>query len=132
MARTPTVLGLILCEKVIVEETTRNVTLVNCFKDRQAASFPTEPIPFVLFALLTNGQGRTTLQVNVDRMEDFERIYQRDVTGRFSDPTYVTRCILRVGDCSFPNPGTYQIVLQSGDDILAQRLLTIREEEIPT
>src|SRR5581483_6360636 len=108
MSRTPTTIGLLLCEQVIIEEETRNQTLVNCFTQRIGRSFPTDPIPFVVFTLLTNGQGETPLELMVYRMEDFEEIYRRAITVTFSNPVQVVRCVLRVRDCSFPSPGLYQ------------------------
>ena len=127
MSRTPATLGLLLCEQIIVEEHTRNLTLVNCFTRRTGRSFPTEPIPFIVFALLTNGQGSTPLEVAVYGMDDFEEIYRRGTTVTFNSPVQIVRCVLRVGDCPFPSPGPYQVVLLSGEDILAQRLLIIDE-----
>ena len=45
MIQRPVVSTLLLCEQVVVEETTRNVTLVNCFGQKQVDSFPSEPSP---------------------------------------------------------------------------------------
>jgi hypothetical protein len=50
MVPTPIALGLTLCEKVIVEEATRNITLVNCFSRLRAAAFPFQPVPFSVCA----------------------------------------------------------------------------------
>ena len=37
MQQHPTVVGLKVCHEAIVEETTRNVTLVNCFRNNRVA-----------------------------------------------------------------------------------------------
>ena len=44
MSQRPVVVGLLLCESLIVEEGTHNVTLVNCFSKRKAKRFPSEPL----------------------------------------------------------------------------------------
>lgn len=125
MSRTPTTLGLLLCEQVVVEEGTRNVTLVNCFTRRQLSGDAPESLSFVIFTLLTNGQGTTPVEVAVHRMDDFEEVYRRDSSLNFAKPTQVVRCVVRVRDCPFPGPGVYQISLSTGDHILGQRLLTL-------
>lgn len=56
MKHMPIAVGLFLCEQVIVEERTRNVTPVNCFTQRAVKAFPGS-FSFVLFAVLTDGLG---------------------------------------------------------------------------
>lgn len=40
MIQRPVVVGLVLCEQVIIEEGTRNVTLINCFNKRTQTTSP--------------------------------------------------------------------------------------------
>ena len=47
--------GLVTCEQVIVEDRTKNITLVNCFGKRLVQTIPSEPHSFAVFALLTDG-----------------------------------------------------------------------------
>ena len=42
MQKQPTVVGLKVCHEAIVQEGTRNVTLVNCFRELSFSSFPAE------------------------------------------------------------------------------------------
>lgn len=44
MKHCPTVVGCMLCEAIIQEERTRNVSLINCFTIRQAPSVPTTAV----------------------------------------------------------------------------------------
>ena len=69
MAKIPAVIGLLLCEQVIIEEKTRNVTPVNCFTHRRVKHFPSESFPFVVFMLLSNGLGESRLEVVINRLE---------------------------------------------------------------
>ncbi len=57
MFELPVVRGVFLCENVIVEERSRNVSLINCFSRRLAEQFPTPPQRFVLYAVFVNGLG---------------------------------------------------------------------------
>ena len=121
MAKLPVAIGLSLCEQVVIEDKTHNVTLVNCFTERTVEQFPTDPIPFVAFALLTDGHGEVTLDVAVERLDTMEDVYRKSVRRRFSDPLRAVSCIFRVRLCSFPGPGPYQVTLLAGGEFLAQR-----------
>jgi hypothetical protein len=59
----PIALGLTICEKAIVEERTRNLTLVSCFTKLIVEDFPSLPQRFALFAVLTDGLGNGTIVV---------------------------------------------------------------------
>jgi hypothetical protein len=129
MKRIPVTSGLLLCEQVIVEEETRNVTLVNCFTARRAARFPAEDVPFVAFALLSDGQGDILLQVKVHRLDIMDETYVIGRTCRFSSPSQVVRCTVRIRDCFFPAPGEYQVSLLASGTVLAQTKLRLTEIE---
>jgi hypothetical protein len=45
MVPLPIVLGLSVCERVIVEEGTQNLTLVSCFTKLLVDQFPSQPRP---------------------------------------------------------------------------------------
>jgi hypothetical protein len=111
MVPTPIALGLTLCEKVIVEEATRNITLVNCFSRLRAAAFPFQPVPFSVCAALTDAHGAGTIHVTVTRLETDEVIHDWQAPATFPDRFAVVRVRFRINDCSFPAPGRYQIML---------------------
>src|SRR5437773_10702408 len=83
MHQCPGVLGLSLCEQVIVEEKTRNVTLVNCFTHRTVEQFPSEPISFVAFAVLCDGSGEITLEVVLQRLDTLEVVKRVSLVTHF-------------------------------------------------
>jgi len=73
MVPTPVALGLNVCEKIVVEEGTKNVTLVNCFSKMFVDGFPSGPRRFAVHAALRDGQGRANISLNVKstlRQED--------------------------------------------------------------
>ena len=128
MAKLPVAVGLSLCEQVVIEEKTHNVTLVNCFTARTAARFPSEPIPFVAYALLTDGLGEITLEVVIQRLDTLDVVHRRSATARFTDPLQTMRCRIRLRS-SFPIPGHYQVTLLANGAFLAQRKMQILAKE---
>ncbi len=129
MKRRPVAISLSLCEQIIIEENTRNVTLVNCFTHRRVASFPSDLVPFVAFALLTDGVGEMLLELVVERLDTLEEIHRIALPAEFSNPLQTVRCTVRVRDCAFPVAGQYQVSLLADSEVLAQRKLVLFSEE---
>jgi len=102
MSQRPVAIGLFLCEQVIVEERTHNLTLVNCFHRWGVEAFPSEPVPFVVFALLTDGNGEIRLRVVVQRLDVDEEIHEQETRYRASDPLQTMRFVLRYEGLLFP------------------------------
>ena len=115
-----------VCEQVVVEAKTGNVTLVNCFTKRRAEQFPSEPHRFTVFAGLTDGLGETALDVVIRRLEDLEVTYRQPQMLRFTNPLQEVRFILRVTHCSFPTPGAYDAQLLADGDMIGQHRFEIR------
>jgi hypothetical protein len=125
MRQVPVAVGLLLCEQVIIEEKTRNVTIVNSFTHRALPEFPSDPAPFIVFAILTDGLGEVSLEIVVEELDTLEETYRRSVSFRFANPLQEVRCVFRMVDCSFPSPGQYQIRLMADGEQLAQRKFNI-------
>ena len=129
MVPLPTAIALILCEKAVVEEGTRNVTLVNCFAKLSPTDFPSGPVSFVAYAALTNAQGPATIKVVVTRLETDEVLDSWQGAVVFPDRFTEVRVRFRIRDRSFPAPGRYQFTLLVDDEWVAQRDLQIHPKE---
>jgi len=131
MSQRPGVIGLLLCEQVIVEEKTRNITPVNCFTSRTVEQLPSETFPFIVFAILTDGAGEISLEVIIQRLDSLDEIYRSSLSFRFTNPLQEVRCIFRIRDCSFPVSGYYQVTLLADNESVAQRKFRIVPKENP-
>lgn len=126
----PIAVGLAICEQIIVEENTRNVTLVNCFVERSFEQFPSGPAPFVAFAYLTNGLGEITLEVVVERLDTLDVVHRYSRTAPFTNPLHTIRYAAFVRRCFFPIPGHYEISLRANGETIAQQRIAIKAKEI--
>src|SRR5205814_4512543 len=119
MNQRPIAVGLKVCSYDILEEKTRNVTLVNCLRSLRFRRFPSPAIILVACAVLTEGMGETALTLEVTSLEDMETIdsFSRSVT--FPNPLVEAWCFVRFS-LSFPEPGKYQFALTAQGDPIAQ------------
>jgi hypothetical protein len=124
-----TALGLTLCEKVIVEERTRNTTIVSTFTKLLADEFPSPPEKFALAAVLTGGQGEATLDLVINRLDTDEETYSLRRQLVFPDRLAEVRVVFHIRDCSFPAPGQYDAVLLVDGDWVARRRFSVRQRE---
>ena len=128
MSRKPIAIGLLICEQVIVEETTRNVTPVNCWSRRAYPGFPSEPETLVAFAFLTGGLGEMSLEVVVHSLDNWDVVRRLTHASRFDNVLQEYRCTFRIRHMTFPSAGDYQVSILADEEILAQRILKIREQ----
>ncbi len=129
MNQVPVAIGLFLCEKVIVEEGTHNITLVNTFNKRVVDEIPWTPTDFILYALLTDGLGEGDLNVAIYRLDDMEEIHEQSTKFRFKNPLHELRCWVTIRNCTFPEEGHYQAALFFAGQQIAQRRFLIQKQE---
>jgi hypothetical protein len=121
MIQRPVAVGLTICELAIVEERTRNITLVNSFTRLKVRGFPSLPRPLVVCVTLTDGLGEGAINLVVNRLDTFEEVYSHVRQVIFTDPLLEVRILFRLNDCSFPAPGQYQFALSADNELVAQR-----------
>lgn len=74
MAQLPIAIGLVLCEQVIIEEGTRNITPVNCFNVREVDDIPGRA-SFCVLAWLADGKGEKTAELVVQRLDNLDEVF---------------------------------------------------------
>ena len=122
-------LGLTLCEKVIVEERTRNTMIVSTFTKLFADEFPYQPERFALSAVLTGGQGERTVDLMITRLDIDEETYALRKQLRFPGRLEEIRVVFHMRNCSFPAPGHYDATLFVDGDPVARRKFSVEERE---
>ena len=129
MVPQPVVLGLNLCDYVILEAETNKISLIGIFPKLRANRFPFLPSPFCVHAALTDGLGDATIDLIATRLDSGENIYARRRRVRFSSKLRELHVVFKVNNCSFPSPGTYLFTLLVDGEWVAQRRLRIYSEE---
>ena len=125
MSIRPVARGIHVCEQVVVEVGTSNVSLINCFTRRHVGAFPSAPMRFAVYSLLAGGLGAVTMTVEISRLEDTRLVYRRPMVMVFEDRVQEVRFVLRLAEVVFPEPGAYSVVLFADDEWIAQSRLGI-------
>jgi Family of unknown function (DUF6941) len=128
MAEPPIVLGLTLCDYVIVEEGTRKVSLIGAFTSMAVEEFPAVSPPFSVYAALTDASGNVTIRLVVVRLDTDEEVYSFQGTAHFPDKLAAVGFYLHIQDCSFPVPGFYQFTLDVDGEWVAHRRLRVYQK----
>ena len=120
-------MALILCQQVIVEEGTKNVTLVNTFSRLKQKVFPTPPLSMLVYATLTDGLGAVPFSLVLSRLDSLENLKRWSITLHLTNPLLEYRLRWRLSAVQFPEPGRYGFALFADGDEIAQRVLQLTE-----
>jgi hypothetical protein len=125
MAKVPSVIGLLLCERLDVDPATGTVSAVGIVQALRFPSFPTPPPLLTAYAGLYGGEGEGTIEWAIQQMateKDIHR-YQRWVT--FPDPSLILNLEIRLRKCVFPAAGRYSFFLRFDGQDIARRFLDV-------
>ena len=125
MATKPIVLGLSICDYVIVEEKTKKVSLIGHFSGLAVDEFPTKALPFSVYAALSDSVGRLKIRLVVTRLDTGEVTYEVENQVSFPDKLTAVHLVCRLNNCEFPAPSWYQFTLLSENEWLAQRRVRV-------
>jgi hypothetical protein len=129
-ARLPMALGLTICEDMVVETPSRDVSLVRSFTGLPVEHFPANARPLCLFSALTDGFGTADLLLQVGHFSDaYEEIYRVQTNLAFPDPLRIVYYVMRLARCPLPGPGIYLFTLSANGQWLAQRSLRVYVRE---
>jgi uncharacterized protein DUF6941 len=129
MVPPPQALSLTLCDQVIIEQGTKNPTLVGIFLARKVAEFPSEPVIFSVFVPLMDGSGTGTIELVAVRLETDDQIYLQRGEITFPHRFAVINTHFRVTKIRFPAPGSYAFMLLVDGDLIAQRRVHVYQRE---
>ena len=127
MNHRPIAIGMVLCEQLIVEEGTRNITPVNCFNVREVDNLPDRATFFAL-AWLANGLGEMPAELLVERLDNLEETFRVNRNLVFPDRLVDMRFVARIRACHLPVAGLYQVSLNMDGEQIATRKFRIRKK----
>ena len=130
MVPAPMAIGLTLCNNVLVEAVSHNVSLVSSFASFRGNEFPFVPAPFYVFAPMIGGQGEGMIELTVTQLETNEEVYQMKRRTVFSDRFKEVHALFQISNCVFPETGAYLFTLLVDGEWMAQRRILVKQMEI--
>ena len=121
----PLIQGLMLCERVDVDPATGLPTLVRRFTRVRRDRFPTGPVGFSVFAVLSNGFGDIPLTLLIGDPAADRHLKELRTVLRFADRLREVPFHVAVENVSFPRPGVYEVSLYAADEPLASYPLQV-------
>lgn len=129
MVPTPTCVGLVLCEKVVVEDRSHNLTLVNCFHRLLIDDTPYTADPFYLYFRLADGRGDGKLTIKIIEPKNLSVAHEAWMTVQFDDPTESMRFVFPVSGCTFEPAGRHHVTLTVDDELAALAVFVVEVGE---
>lgn len=113
---TPFILALLLCDSVIVDETSKKKTLVGIFDRILVRRFPSKHHPITIYARLTDAEGLYDFRIEYVQIETDKRLAEGKITG-VSIPSRLQKhdLILQPPPVPIPEPGEYEFRLWAND-----------------
>jgi hypothetical protein len=118
MIQPPILVGLKVCHEAIVEESTKRVTLVNCFRRLAVPAVPSAKTAFKVCFVLTDGKGESEVCVSIKRCSTLNEIWFRSFSVAFTHPLRQRWFAVPVSSCRFPEEGRYQVELKANNELL--------------
>jgi hypothetical protein len=123
----PIALGLTVCEQVIVDYRTRNVSLINRFTRFVATEFPFTPLPYCIYAVLTGGQGEAEITLTLTNVRTDEEVASILRRMTFADRFAEVQVLFRFTTIAFPEPGENLFTLMVDDDWITHCRIRVGE-----
>ena len=122
----PDALSLLVCDQILIDRLTGKTSLIGMFSTIGAARFPIRHPHLCVFASLTDGRGKTPLEIAIVDSEDARPpIVSGTGTLEFKDPRAVASLNLHFNGLVFPEPGEYRVQLKCYGELLREARLML-------
>ncbi len=120
----PDVLSLLVCDQILIDRLTGKTSLIGMFSTIGAPRYPVRHPQLCVFASLTDGRGKTPLELAIVDAEDARPpIVSGTATVEFKDPRAVACLNLHFNGLVFPEPGGYRVQLKCHGELLREARL---------
>ncbi len=120
MNHVPVAIGLVICEQVIVDVDSHNVTPVNCLSRLRLKDLP-GTVTFAVVAWLADGLGEMRVAIVVKRLDSMQELHRVERRMQFDHPLKDMRFTARIRGCPIPAAGYYEVILSVEGEFVAHR-----------
>ena len=128
----PILLSAIACDRVIFDRVSGMPSVINIIQNINAAKYPARHSQLVFFCELTNGHGKTTIDIKLVDVQEDERVVSQQQGGvEFKDVRQVVTLAMNLQGLVFPHPGEYRFQLFAAKILLGERKIVCRQVQLP-
>ncbi len=129
---TPDVLSLLVCDQILIDRLTGKTSLIGLFSTIGVARFPVRHPQLCVFASLTDGRGKTPVEITIIDSEDARAPVVSGIAQvEFKNPHAVACLNLHFNGLVFPEPGGYRVQLKCHGDLLREARLYLAKARRP-
>ena len=125
LSENPIGVALVVCERVIIEEQTKNKTLVSIFNNISVRGFPCRHDRLCVYVALTNGQGDSNISLVLKLIEDGSKVFSADGAVQFQDAQQTVEVIFAIRDFTFYKPGAYAFEVYADNEYVFESRFTV-------
>lgn len=126
----PILLSLLTCNRVIFDRMSGTPSIIDIVQVVNAPKFPVRLANLVFFCELTNGHGKSDLNVKLIKSDNEKILFDQTRPVEFKDVQQVISVTLNMQGIIFPEPGQYHFQLFSDDQFLGERRINCRKVEL--
>src|SRR5262245_2584896 len=105
MNKPPRALGIYLCNRIAVDPTISEMSLVGVFQGLTFDTFPSPIQRFTIYAMLYDGVGEGVIEVRILQLDTERDVYRYRRWTAFADRGMQVPFEVQVKNCRFPAPG---------------------------
>ncbi|MCF6312286.1 MAG: hypothetical protein L3J39_07520 [Verrucomicrobiales bacterium] len=113
MNEAPIGIALILCDSIITDAKTGKNSLIGLFNNINCNSLPSLHARFCIFAQLTNGRGKQSIDIRCQSLQAEEVVFQTGGEIEFVNPNQVIEIQFELLNLTFPHAGMYTVELEA-------------------
>jgi Family of unknown function (DUF6941) len=124
----PSVVALLICEKIITEANTNNKTLINVFDTIQAIQFPIS-YPLWIYGKMVDAEGEYVIRIELNHLDSDKQVgktggFNIQVPSRLGASDLTLRFIP-----NFALPGIYEVLLYANDVWIGRTTVSVLQKQ---
>jgi hypothetical protein len=126
----PSVLAMLLCDQVIVDEQTKKKSLIGVFDKLNAINFPTL-LNCAVYAKLADAEGQYYFKIRIVQLKDETLLGEMEMKGTVQSRVESVEVAVFLMGVTIPEPGKYEIQMYADDVYLGRVTLTAVTVDMP-
>ena len=124
----PVILTLLLCERIILDRSTNQLTLIQLIQNFNSPKFPARVPRWFLYSEFTGCHGPVSISFRiVDVDEELDPVCQLDFQAHQDNPLLVAHTCFQLPNMVFPKEGEYRVQAVAGTAAPLEKRLTARK-----